>query len=340
MLQIGALKLKNRLIMAPMAGITNPPFRLIAKRLGAGLVVTEMVSAVGLSRGHEKTVRYLNGFPEEKPLSVQIFGAEPQIMAMAAEIVVQKGADLVDINMGCPARKVVKNGSGGALLRNPTAVRDMVMAVRKACTVPLTVKIRAGWSPDDANFLEIAGIIEDCGADAVTIHPRFVKQGFSGQADWRIIREVKRNLSIPVIGNGDVFKPELALQMREETGCDGVMVGRGAMGNPWIFRQILDLEKGLEARPPDLSERKTVILEHFALLSRVIGENRASKMMRGLLLGYTKGLPHSSSFRGSFTGINDFNTMISALDNYFGTLSRDRGLRVDSERERPGVGEL
>lgn len=339
MLKIRNLSLKNRLIMAPMAGITNPPFRLIAKRLGAGLVVTEMVSAEGLSRGHEKTFRYLDSFPEEKPLSVQIFGADPQVMAMAAEIVVEKGADLVDINMGCPARKVVKNGSGGALLRNPGAVRDMVTAVRKACTVPLTVKIRAGWSSDEANFPDIAGIIEDCGADAVTIHPRFVKQGFSGQADWRIIREVKKHLSIPVIGNGDVFKPELAIQMREETGCDGVMIGRGAMGNPWIFRQILNLEKGLEARPPDLSERKAVILEHFALLSRVIGENRASKMMRGLLLGYTKGLPHSSRFRGSFTGINDFNTMISALDNYFGTLSRDGGLRVDSERERPGAGE-
>lgn len=324
MLKIGGLSLKNRLIMAPMAGITNPPFRLIAKRLGVGLVVTEMVSAVGLSRGHEKTFRYLEGSPEEKPLSVQIFGADPQIMAMAAEIAIEKGADLVDINMGCPARKVVKNGSGGALLRNPAAVRDMVTAVRKVCTVPLTVKIRAGWSPLEANFLEIARIIEDCGADAVAVHPRFVKQGFSGQADWGIIREVKKNLGIPVIGNGDVFKPDLALKMREETGCDGVMIGRGAMGNPWIFRQILDLEQGLEARPPDLSERRAVITTHFELLSRIIGENRASKLMRGLLLGYTKGLPHSSRFRGSFTGIKDFQTMVDALDQYFDTLMESR----------------
>ena len=324
MLKIGNLSLKNYLIMAPMAGITNPPFRLIAKRLGAGLVVTEMVSAVGLSRGHEKTFRYLEGSPEEKPLSVQIFGADPQIMATAAEIAVEKGADLVDINMGCPARKVVKNGSGGALLRNPAAIRDMVTAVRKVCTVPLTVKIRAGWSPLETNFLEIAGIIEDCGADAVAVHPRFVKQGFSGQADWGIIREVKKNLGIPVIGNGDVFKPALALKMREETGCDGVMIGRGAMGNPWIFKQILDLEQGLEAHPPDLSERRAVITTHFELLSRIIGENRASKLMRGLLLGYTKGLPHSSRFRGSFTGIKDFQTMVDALDRYFDTLMESR----------------
>ncbi len=324
--------LKNRFIMAPMAGITNPPFRLIARRLGAGLVVTEMVSAVGLSRGHEKTFRYLEGSPEEKPLSVQIFGADPQIMATAAEIAVEKGADLVDINMGCPARKVVKNGSGGALLRNPVAVRDMVTAVRKVCTVPLTVKIRAGWSPLEANFLEIAGIIEDCGADAVAVHPRFVKQGFSGPADWGIIREVKKNLGIPVIGNGDVFKPELALKMREKTGCDGVMIGRGAMGNPWIFRQILDLEQGLEACPPDLSERRAVITTHFELLSRIIGENRASKLMRGLLLGYTKGLPHSSRFRGSFTGIKDFQTMVDALDRYFDTLMESERMSGDNPK--------
>lgn len=324
MLTIGNLTLKNRLIMAPMAGITNPPFRRIAKRLGAGLVVTEMVSAVGLSRNHEKTLRYLNSDPEEKPLSVQIFGADPQIMAMAAETAIESGADMVDINMGCPARKVIKNGSGGGLLRNPAAVERMVVAVRKACTVPLSVKIRAGWSAGEANFSEIAGIIEDCGADAVTVHPRFVKQGFSGHADWRIIKEIKEKLSIPVIGNGDVFKPELALQMRAETACDGVMIGRGALGNPWIFRQILDLEKGLEARPPKLSERKEVILSHFTHLSQIIGDDRASKLMRGQLLWYTKGLPHSSRFRGAFTGIRDVHTMMATLDQYFETLMENQ----------------
>lgn len=332
MLDIGTLTLKNRLIMAPMAGITNPPFRLIAKRLGAGLVVTEMVSAVGLSRGHEKTFRYLEGSSEEKPLSVQIFGADPEIMVMATEIAIQKGADMVDINMGCPAKKVIKNGSGGALLRNPVAVAQMVKAVRKVCTVPLTVKIRAGWSAEEANFLEIADIIADCGADAVTVHPRFVKQGFSGQADWRIIRKIKEKLAIPVIGNGDVFKPELALQMRKETGCDGVMIGRGALGNPWIFRHILDLEKGLEVRPPELFERKEVILSHFTHLSQIIGEDRASKLMRGQLLWYTKGLPHSSRFRGAFTGIKDVHSMMAALDQYFEALMEKREMSGDNTR--------
>lgn len=329
-MKIGTLALKNRLIMAPMAGITNPPFRRIAKRLGAGLVVTEMVSAVGLFRNHEKTMRYLESDPEEKPLSVQIFGADPQLMAMAAETAIESGADMVDINMGCPARKVIKNGSGGALLRNPDAVRRMVTAIRKTCTVPLTVKIRAGWAAAEANYLQIAHIIADCGADAVTIHPRFVKQGFSGKADWRIIREIKENLTIPVIGNGDVFSPELALQMRKETECDFVMIGRGALGNPWIFKQILDLEKGLEARPPELSERKEIILAHFTHLSHIIGEDRASKLMRGQLLWYTKGLPHSSRFRGAFTGIRDVHTMMSALDRYFDDLMENQKISGDN----------
>lgn len=320
MLKIGTLSLKNRLIMAPMAGITNPPFRQIVKQLGAGLTVTEMVSAVGLSRGHEKTFHYLESVAQEEPVAVQIFGTDPVIMAVAAEKAVLKGADLVDINVGCPARKVIKNGSGGALLKNPSAIGRMVTAVRKACTVPLTVKIRAGWSPEEANFLEITDILEDCGVDAVTIHPRFVKQGFSGRADWSIIGEIKKRLTIPVIGNGDVSRPEMALQMRKETGCDGVMIGRGALGNPWIFRQILNLEKGLDARPPDLSERKRIIRLHFTLLSRMMGETVAAKMMRAQLLWYTKGLPHSSRFRGAFTGIKDINSMMNALNHYFDTL--------------------
>ena len=321
MLEIGTLSLKNRLIMAPMAGITNPPFRQIVRELGAGLTVTEMVSAVGLSRGHQKTFHYLESVAQEQPVAVQIFGANPVTMAVAAEKAILKGADLVDINMGCPARKVIKNGSGGALLRSPSAIGRMVTAVRKVCSVPLTVKIRSGWSSEEANFLEIADILEDCGVDAVTVHPRFVKQGFSGRADWRIIREIKKRLTIPVIGNGDVSRPEMALQMRKETGCDGVMIGRGALGNPWIFRQILDLENGLDPQPPDLLERKKIIRLHFTLLSSMMGETVASKMMRAQLLWYTKGLPHSSRFRGAFTGIKDIDSMMTALNNYFDSLT-------------------
>ena len=330
MLEIGTLSLKNRLIMAPMAGITNPPFRQIVRELGAGLTVTEMVSAVGLSRGHQKTFHYLESVAQEKPVAVQIFGADPLIMAVAAEKAILKGADLVDINMGCPARKVIKNGSGGALLRNPSAIGRMVRAVRKVCTVPLTVKIRAGWSSEEANFPEVTSILEDCGVDAVTVHPRFVKQGFSGRADWRIIREIKERLTIPVIGNGDVSRPEMALQMRKETGCDGVMIGRGALGNPWIFRQILDLENGLDPQPPDLLERKKIIRLHFTLLSRMMGETVAAKMMRAQLLWYTKGLPHSSRFRGAFTGIKDIDSMMTALNHYFDALMESEKTSGDS----------
>ena len=307
-----------------MAGITSLPFRLTVKKLGAGLVTTEMISAEGLIRGQKTTLSYLKSHPDERPLSVQIFGSKPEVMARAAGIVVKAGANIVDINMGCPVKKIIKTGAGGALLRSPQRVKEIVTAVRRSCQVPLTVKIRAGWSTDKSVAVETARLIEDCGADAVTIHPRFVKQGFSGKADWTIIADVKEQLKIPVIGNGDVLDPSLALQMKGQTGCDGVMIGRGAIGNPWIFKQILDMEDGRAIRQPGLHERRTLIMEHFRLLSVSIGEYRAAKTMRGLLLWYTKGLPHSSSFRGLITRIKDWNTLISALDQYFATIEDEK----------------
>lgn len=306
--------------MAPMAGITNLPFRLMVKKLEAGLVMTEMISAMGLTLGQKRTFEYLKSHPDEKPLSVQIFGAKPEVMARAAEIVVEAGADIVDINMGCPVKKVVKTGAGGALLCAPQKAKEIVSAVRRACPVPLTVKIRAGWSADRPVACEMAKLLEDCGADAITVHPRFITQGFSGDADWRIIAKVKEQLKIPCIGNGDVLKPTLALQMKTQTGCDGVMIGRGAVGNPWIFRQILGLEKGRPVHEPNLSERRAVIMEHFRLLSLSIGEQRAAKTMRRLLLWYTKGLTYSNRFREKITRIKNFDTLISALDKYFTTL--------------------
>ena len=279
-----------------------------------------MVSAAGLSREQEKTLQYLKSDDREKPFAVQIFGADPEDMAAAAEIAVEQGADLVDINMGCPARKVLKTGSGGALLRSPHRIGELVQRVRKACKVPLTAKIRPGYSPDNDFAVEIARAIEDNGADGITVHPRFVNQGFSGKAQWQIISLVKRNVKIPVIGNGDVFRPEQAMEMIRETGCDGVMLARGAIGNPWLFRQILELEKGCTPSPPSFEERRSVMLEHFGLLCESIGELRASRIMRGLLLWYTKGLPRSSRFRGAFTKIRDLDTMISAVDEYFNEL--------------------
>ncbi len=322
MLKIGALNLDNWLVMAPMSGITNPPFRAIAKRFGAGLVTTEMVSAKGLTMGKKKTFEYLESNPAERPLSVQIFGPDQDVMARAAQIAVEKRADVIDINMGCPAKKVVKTGSGANLLRLPRRAKEIVTAVRRVCPVPLTVKIRAGWSPGQPVFLDMARMIEDCGADAVTIHPRFATQGFSGHADWGIIARAKEHVNIPVIGNGDVFSPAQALEMKRKTGCDGVMIARGAVGNPWIFRHTLEMAQGLEVSPPALSERRSLIMEHFRLLSLHMGEPRASKAMRGLLLRYIKGLPNSSRFRGTFSAIKSLESLVSAMDSYFSALEK------------------
>ncbi len=320
MLCIGSVKLDNSLLMAPMAGYTTLAFRLMVKKLGAGCVSSEMVSANGLTRSHKKTTDYLKSHPAEKPLSVQIFGSHPEVMAMAAEMAVEAGADLVDINMGCPVRKVVKTGAGAALLKDPGQVARIVSAVRSACSCPVTVKIRAGWSPAGPVAIEIARVIEDCGADAVTVHPRYATQGFSVPADWAWIGRIKERLSIPVIGNGDIFEPSSALRMKKETGCDGVMIGRGAIGNPWIFRQVATMSQGLPEAQPSLSERRSFILDHFGLLCESVEEQRAALAIRGLLLSCTRGLPHSSQFRASIAQIKNRGTLVNTIDNYFSKL--------------------
>jgi tRNA-dihydrouridine synthase B len=317
MLKIGSIFLKNWLLMAPMAGYTTLPFRLMAKKMGAGCVTTEMVSSKGLILGHPRTLGYLKSHPDEKPLCVQIFGAEPRVMAAAAQMAVQGGADIVDINMGCSVKKVVKTGAGAALLRDLKRADQMISSVRRACPVPLTVKIRAGWSPGDTVALELAHVIEGCGADAVTVHPRYATQGFSSPADWQWIRRIKEQVSIPVIGNGDVTEPALALRMKQETGCDGVMIGRAAIRNPWIFRQIESIGQGLPPLQPSPSERKGFILEHFALLCESMEESKAARAIRGLLLAYSKGLPRSSLFRENISKIQDAQALLTAVDDYF-----------------------
>jgi tRNA-dihydrouridine synthase B len=307
--------------MAPMAGITNMPFRVIVRDMGAALVYTEMVSAMGLTLKAKKTLRYLKSVPYEKPLGVQIFGSEHDIMAKAAGIVAEAGADTVDLNMGCPVKKVIKTGAGASLLKDAKKVRQIVSSVRKICQVPLTVKIRAGWSPEKTVACEIARVIEDCGADAIIVHPRFASQRYSGKAAWSLIGEVKENVKIPVIGNGDITYPSDALNMMKLTGCDGVMIGRAAVHRPWIFRQILQLEKGLPVQEPDLSERRSIIMKHYNLLQDSLNEHRAALCMRGLLIYYTKGLPGSGRFREGFNKIKDLESLVSAMDNYFTTLT-------------------
>jgi tRNA-dihydrouridine synthase B len=320
MLQLGSLRIDNGLIMAPMAGYTHLAFRLLIKRLGAGLVMTEMVSAMGLALGQKKSLEYLRTHPDEKPLGVQIFGADPEAMARASTIAAEAGADLVDINMGCPVKKVVKTGAGAALLNDLKKIAAIVSAVRRECPLPLTVKIRTGWSPKEPRVIETARAIEDCGADAVTVHARFASQGFSVPADWTWIAKVKEQVRIPVIGNGDVIDPRGAIQMKVQTGCTGVMIGRGAIRNPWLFEQIMSLERGDAVRDPALAERKALILEHFHLLSGTLGEKKAALAMRGLLLSYTKGLPRSSRFREQVTKIKDSAALALTVDSYFSSL--------------------
>jgi nifR3 family TIM-barrel protein len=244
-------------------------------------------------------------------------------MARAAQIAVEAGADLVDINMGCPVKKVVKTGAGASLLRDLKRVEQVVKAVRLACGIPLTVKIRTGWSPEEPVACEAARIIEDSGADAVTVHPRFASQGFSGFADWGWISRVKEAIRIPVIGNGDVFKPNDAMEMRKRTGCDGVMIGRGALKNPWIFRQIVSHEQVIPVTDPDLSERKSFIMEHFRFLCETAGEYRAALAMRGLMLFYTKGLRNSTRFRESITKIRDTQSLSAIMNHYFSSLEME-----------------
>jgi len=320
MLKIGTLKLDNRLLLAPMAGVTNLAFRLMVKSMGADIVFSEMVSAMGMSMNVGRTLSLLKSHSSERPLAVQIFGSRPDAMAKAASMVEELGADVLDINMGCPVKKVTKTGAGASLMRDPKMVQEIVTAVRMACTIPLTVKIRAGWSPDEPAAEEIAHILEECGVDAITVHPRFAVQGYSGKADWGLIARVKARVDIPVIGNGDIRSPSDALRMEKETGCDGLMIGRAAVQNPWIFRQILQTERGIPVHDPGISERRSLIMEHFNYLSDSMEEKRAAFRMRGLLLSYTKGLPGSGRFRERFTKIKDLNSLISSMDEYFNTL--------------------
>ncbi len=314
------MQLRSWLVLAPMSGRTNLPFRLIAKEMGAGLVSTEMISAIGLSRGQVKTYSYLTTHPDERPVAAQLFGSEEDAMATSARIAAEKGIDVIDINMGCPVNKVVKTGSGAALMRDTRKAARILNAVRRCISVPLTVKIRAGWSPQEANALEIARVIEESGADGICVHPRFASQGFCGKADWTLIGRIKETVNIPVIGNGDVSTPSLALQMRSETNCDGVMIGRAALSNPWIFRQTLEMEQRGGFITPCLDERYRLIKRHYELLMGYLGEKRATHLIRGLLLLYAKGLPNQGFLKGLISEIDGRERLLTTLRAYFGCI--------------------
>jgi len=319
-LKIGALELGHGLILAPMAGITDLSFRRIAKSFGADLVVSEMVSAEGLVRKNRSTRYLLRSHAEETPLAIQLFGSDPKVVSEAARIVADEGADIIDLNMGCPVPKVVRQGAGAALLQHVETVASLVDAVRQAVSIPVTVKTRSGWSQSTINVLEVARIVEDAGADAITIHPRTARQGFSGSADWPIIAKVKETVNIPVIGNGDVTRPEDVKKMSKLTQCDGVMIGRGAMGNPWIFRQARQLTKGQQLSSPTPQERLDVVRRHLALYEESLQGRQSLSSVRSRLMWYSKRLRGSARLRASLSNCHHLEDMIKLCEDFFSSL--------------------
>ena len=316
-LKIGWLCLSNPLVLAPLSGISSLPFRLLAKEQGCGLVCTEMISAEGLARNRKATEGLMKSCPEERPLGVQIFGSNPASMAAAARIVEGCGAELVDINMGCPVRKVVNGGSGAALLKDLKKAGEILDAVRRAVSIPLTVKIRTGWDEKDVNFLEVGRIAQESGVDALTLHGRTRKQGYSCKADWEAIARAKRHLRIPVIGNGDLFSPEAVGRFFALTGADGAMVGRGALGNPWIFRQVVQFFQGQVPEPPSLEEKEETILRHLRMIVDSRGEKNGVREFRKHLLWYTRGLRGSTEFRSQAANWVTYFEVVGRVQEYF-----------------------
>lgn len=315
-LLIGGVVVDPPLVLAPMAGVTNHAFRIMCKMAGGcGLVSTEMISAYALCHNHQRTRSMMDWSDGEKPVSVQIFGANPDIVAEGARIVQDAGADIIEINMGCPAAKVVKTGAGAALIKDSERAARMVASVVESVCVPVTVKMRVGWNSENVVVEDMARLCEDNGASAVTVHGRTVSQGYSGTADWNVIKRVKDLLDIPVIGNGDVRTGEDAARMFDLTGCDGVMIGRAALGDPWIFSRIAAyLYKGIEEPEPSFRKRIEGARCHLRLLSDLLGEDRAVREMRGHIAWYLKGMKGAAELRAKIMYCKSSAEIESVLD--------------------------
>ncbi|MDD2978949.1 MAG: tRNA dihydrouridine synthase DusB [Hespellia sp.] len=313
-LTIGNVELSNTYILGPMAGVTDLPFRLLCKEQGAGLLCMEMVSAKALQFNNKNTETLLAIHPKEFPVSLQLFGSDPDVISEQAKRLEERPFAILDINMGCPVPKVVKNGDGSALLKNPKLVYEIVSKTVKAISKPVTVKIRKGFDDDHINAVEIAKIIEEAGGAAVAVHGRTREQYYSGKADWNIIRQVKEAVSIPVIGNGDVTDGERAIAMREQTGCDGIMIARGAKGNPWIFSELLAYERTGEIPiRPSVQKIKETMLRHARLMIEYKGDYTGIREMRAHIAWYTKGMRGSTKLRSALNQVESYEELEECL---------------------------
>ena len=314
-LKIGNVELANPYILAPMAGVTDLPFRLLCKEQGAGLLCMEMISAKAIQYKNRNTRALMEIHPQEEPVSLQLFGSDPDVISEIAKEIEELPFAILDINMGCPVPKIVRNGEGSALMNQPKLVHEIVSKTAKAIKKPVTVKIRKGFNDESINAVEIAKIIEDAGAAAVAVHGRTREQYYSGKADWEIIRKVKEAVSIPVIGNGDVTSGESALSMMEQTGCDGVMIGRGAQGNPWIFSELVEYERtGVMPKRPSNEELKEMMLRHARLQMEYKGEFLGIREMRKHVAWYTTGLPNSARLRGEINAVESYEELETLLE--------------------------